>query len=601
MKILHLFAVVAVAGLALCSGAASASSGESILFASDYGQARQPEIYSVGINGSRPVDVSRMPGPDESPSFSPSGRQVAWVTQTSRRPGEYRLVVADANGRHQHVLPTQPEYIPASQRLAWSHDGKSILFMVENVPTSEADLYLIRADGRGRQQRLVAGYDGAFSPDGRRLAYIQGTGTTLVIARADGSHPSTPVDLEITWLAWSPDSRHLAVGSGAAGTYVVDLAGQTRLLGPPPNFFGASWAPGGRRVVFGGPKGVTVSRADGTGERVVSHAFAPFTAWSPNGRWILYGRDSIFIIHPDGSRRRQIGRDVNGDSAPVWAPHAGRVAYETSRSYDYEVYGSRPGGSGRRQLTNNTVDDIEPRLSPDGTRIAFVREKGTGNTLATGAIWLMNRDGSGQHELTAVGDSPSWSRDSSRIVFSKTGEIETTDIATQIESPVTAGEQPAWSPSGQTIAFIRHGTEDALYTVRADGTMVAQVLSGTAAQTVAGGYPGFPLRLSSPAWSSDARTISVQFVWDDVHETHSGALLVAADGSNLRIAPWIVPGYNTPMRAAVAWSPDGTQVALSGHTSGEGGVIVEAVDGGSPRTITPRWFGGIDADWGPRP
>src|SRR5262249_37266121 len=229
-----------------------------------------------------------------------------------------------------------------------------------------------------------------------------------------------------------------------------------------------------------------------------------------------------------------------------------------------------PDGSGRRQLTNSGVDDLEPRLSPDGTRI--VRENGPGNTSAIGPIWLISRDGTGQHELLPVGDSPSWSPDGSQIAFSRADQISTMDVVTKVESPVTAGEQPAWSPNGQTIAFIRHGGEDALYTARADGTTVTQVLSGTAAQATAGAYPGFPFHLSSPTWSPGGRTISVEFAWSDSHDTHAGAFLVGTDGSNLRTAPWTEPVIEPYSLAATAWSPDGTQVALSGHDVGDAGV-----------------------------
>ena len=55
MKILP-SALVAGVALALCGGAGSAGPGQSILFASDYGQARQPEIYqTIGMGGKRAI------------------------------------------------------------------------------------------------------------------------------------------------------------------------------------------------------------------------------------------------------------------------------------------------------------------------------------------------------------------------------------------------------------------------------------------------------------------------------------------------------------------------------------------------------------------
>jgi len=52
-------------------------------------------------------------------------------------------------------------------------------------------------------------------------------------------------------------------------------------------------------------------------------------------------------------------------------------------------------GSGVIQLTHSPYGDIEPAWSPDGGRVAFQSNR-DGNS----EIYVMNADGTGQHNLT---------------------------------------------------------------------------------------------------------------------------------------------------------------------------------------------------------
>ena len=64
-------------------------------------------------------------------------------------------------------------------------------------------------------------------------------------------------------------------------------------------------------------------------------------------------------------------------------------------------------GSGQTQLTDNDAFDAYPAWSPDGTKIAFDSER-DGNW----EIYVMNADGTGQTNLTndpAYDSEPDWS------------------------------------------------------------------------------------------------------------------------------------------------------------------------------------------------
>jgi hypothetical protein len=60
-----------------------------------------------------------------------------------------------------------------------------------------------------------------------------------------------------------------------------------------------------------------------------------------------------------------------------------------------------PDGSAQTRLTTDPLWDAEPEWSPDGTKIAFMQYDL--QTLGR-ELWVMNRDGSNQEQVTHSGD-----------------------------------------------------------------------------------------------------------------------------------------------------------------------------------------------------
>jgi dipeptidyl aminopeptidase/acylaminoacyl peptidase len=73
----------------------------------------------------------------------------------------------------------------------------------------------------------------------------------------------------------------------------------------------------------------------------------------------------------------------------------GRIAFQSNRDGNNEIYIMNGDGSGLTNLTNNPADDSVPAWSPDGKKIAFSSNR-DGNI----EIYLMNADGSSPTRLT---------------------------------------------------------------------------------------------------------------------------------------------------------------------------------------------------------
>ena len=174
---------------------------------------------------------------------------------------------------------------------------------------------------------------------------------------------------------------------------------------------------------------------------------------------------------------------VAGQLTAATKPINGRIAFDTNRDGNEEIYVMNPDGTAPTRLTNDAVGDFGPAWSPDGTKIAF--NKGFD-------IFVMNADGSSPTKLTsaaAMNIGPSWSPDGTKIAFhsSRDGnfEIYVMDAdgsnQTRLTSNAAGDFAPAWSPDGQRIVFRsnRDGNNE-IYVMAKDGTAQTRVTFNTA-------------------------------------------------------------------------------------------------------------------------
>ena len=239
----------------------------------------------------------------------------------------------------------------------------------------------------------------------------------------------------------------------------------------------------------------------------------------------------IYAVNSGGGEATRITFPFGGNVEPSYSPDGSRIAF--SKSGDIHVMsttGMNPDGTGSRRLTSMNGTELEPTWSADGTRIAFVSntDDGAGQTtdpLTTDPeIWVINADGSGRRPITENrseehhpawspkgdkiafvderGDSPDNDTDSNVYVMNTNGSSQTniTPNVSNPESPYQGyDEDPAWSPDGETIAYVhgRTGTGgDAqdIWTMTPSGTGKTNITDD--AETTDNLIPEF-----EPAWS----------------------------------------------------------------------------------------------------
>jgi Tol biopolymer transport system component len=143
--------------------------------------------------------------------WSPDGRMLAvTIENTTKRPvkaSAIYLISADGGSIRRLTPPKLDAGNPD-----WAPDGHEIVFNSFYEGQSESELYTIRADGTGihrirKEQRNNYSFDPAWSPDGRRIAFVHASRNApphIWSIGPDGEKPRQEthgrwVDLEPSW------------------------------------------------------------------------------------------------------------------------------------------------------------------------------------------------------------------------------------------------------------------------------------------------------------------------------------------------------------------------------------------------------------------
>jgi eukaryotic-like serine/threonine-protein kinase len=421
------------------------------------------DIYVKLISGGPPVRVTTDPAPDTWPALSPDGKLIAF-----RRNFNVYVVPASGGEDSRVTTGTNPVMPPSIYgRLSWSSDGKWLAFADRDDANAPSGIFLVSVDTGERRRITTPPVDvapkwgdtqPAFSPDGRRLAFIRGRAATtlalfLLPLAADG-HPAgepkrvTPDTANISAVDWTADGQSVVYcyRDGIARV-PVDGRGSPQPILQRTRVYTLSVAPLGGRAVF--QEGVM----DLGIWRVATDGHAPPTRFIAS-TW--------------------------SEMAPEFSPDDKQIVFTSDRTGNQELWTCNSDGADQKQLTSFGGPIVGcARWSPDGRFIAFHSTQGGHQ-----GLYVMAAGGGHPRRLSVVDSSdadPSWSSDSRWIYFrsNRTGRFEIWKMPAgggQAQQVTRQGGQfPIAAPDGAAVYYVR-GNETGIWRVPSGGGNEIRVL-----------------------------------------------------------------------------------------------------------------------------
>ena len=417
----------------------------------------------------------------------------------------------------------------------------------------------------------------------RVLSVVMLLGCALVAGCEQGQ---TYKEQEQTYDEWTS-----SFGPHAAPEFVCGRA-STMLKDIPLHFI--DWSPDGGHLIFDDVTSVRMVDVDGTRLQQIVDANPGFqfpndlgmhAEFSPDGQQIVY----TTCEYPTA------GLTVRSD-AP-WTPRG---------EYQYEIATVGVNGSGAQRHTTNRYYDHLPVWSPDGRRIAFLsagHEKFGRGLYQLGILSV--HDGGAEPEALVrdlnIAAPPQWSPDGAHLavlasergaevgllVFASVSSLViVADDGSAPRKVVDSVSTVSWSPDGQRLALARlHGNGVQLVTIAPDGSDVEVVRTLTHGES-------FPALNDVPYFVNIMGVPRMHVAWspDGAHLLYGCGYQVCVVNLDGEIVGRSPEEFAKPRgRAAAAWSPDGSRIAVraAGNPTPNGEVVLYtmAPDGSDVRVL----------------
>ena len=439
------------------------------------------------------------PGIEWFPSLSPDG---TWVTYAGDATGNRDIYLQSVTGQTPINL-TQNSQADDDQP-AFSPDGNLIAF---RSARDGGGLFVMGRTGEAVRRITRAGFNPAWSPDGRQIAYTtsptelrpQNTEGLSELWAVDvaGGEPRRLSDRNTSLPSWSPNGLRIAFGVRQSGedqrldVWTLPVGGGAAVPVTEDGYidWNPVWSPDGRHLYFVSDRGGSTNiwrvaideasgRTRGDPEPLTTPTpFACHLSISADGRRLAYGASletqNLQKLALDPERIAVVGQPAAVTTGsrfwanPDPAPDGDALVAYSQVNPEGDLYIFRTDGSGAsRQLTSDPAIDRVPRWSPDGEWIATFSDRD-----GSVEIWVVRPDGSDLKKVSTAGGSVvAWSPDGTRlavtpprqtvqpgearaVVLSLAGQV---DASVELLPPTPFGDgyfvPNSWSSDGKWIA-----------------------------------------------------------------------------------------------------------------------------------------------------
>ncbi len=453
------------------------------------------DLWMVPRSGGVASPLTNGPGAETNPIFSPDGTKIAFTGQYD---GSVDVFVMPAAGGVPQRLTHHPGNDTA---VAWTPDSQRVVFAsarFSNAP-GYPQLFTISVDGGPESPiPLPVGFEAAYAPDGKQIAYVPLSRAFTAWKRYRGGR-TTPIwiaDLDTSKVVKVPrDNSNDYCPMWAAGKvwFLSDREGIVTLFSYDPSSKKVTRATENKGLDFKSasaaqdaivieqlgalhiyhlksgklsPLNVTVSadvaavrpRFEKIGARLTKGSISPTGA-----RAAFEGRGEILTVPAEKGDVRNLTNSSGAmDRDPAWSPNGLSIAYFSDAAGEYDLHIRQQDGRGevkRIRIEEKPTFYSNPVWSPDSKKIAF--------TDVHLNFWTVDLDSSkatkiDKDRILGRPLTPAWSPDSKWLAYSKSlrnhlGAIFLYDLAAAKSQQVTDGmsdaRHPVWDHDGKYLYF----------------------------------------------------------------------------------------------------------------------------------------------------